>query len=394
MARLLDLPDELLSAIIAYLHADSTATTTITQRTLPFHRWAEMYHRVIEQIPSLPLENLRSLLLVCRRLNRFVKPIFYHDICIRDSFPKNRLDDLQWTLEKDPSLREHIFSVVVPCSESILEAYPFFWFPNIEQLSILKFNDWEPLLFHDDSHIGTSPVRVLHLIACGAHEEALAAVLSWPAALAVLHYDTEQGEWGGHYEGQPVYEWTCAAFVRTLQPQKATLRELTLTRPPLVHEGLGNGPRIDLTGFNALVTLRIYHVFLCGVDDRHEAWRALPRSLEVLEVFYDDTDLTQFRDEGDSYAPDPWLLALVRHKRMHLPYLRSVSINSPECIWDSDREEELPAGPWTPPSSVTSEFAAAGVKLDVWIGYVDPPDWKRMKFPQVLERPRKRCRFV
>lgn len=379
MGQLLDLPDELLSAIIEYLQADIN-TTTIMQQTLPFHRWEEMYHRVSEQAPLPQQKPLFSLLLASSRLNRLLKPILYRDICVRNSFAKNRLDDLKWTLEKDPNLKENISSAVVSCNESILDAFPFFWFPNIEKLNILEFNDWEPLLFHENSHIGTSPVKTLNLIACGAHEEALAAVLSWPAALEVLHYDAQQGEWDGHY-GQPVNEWTCAAFVRTLHPQKATLRELTLTRPPLVHEGLGNGPRIDLTDFDALATLRIHHVFLCGIDDRHEAWRALPRSLEVLEVFYDDTDLTQFLEEGDSDAPDPFLLALVRHKRIHLPHLRLLSINSPEIMWDSEGEKELPAGPWTPPLSVASEFETAGVKLDVWIGYVDPPDWKRMKLP-------------
>lgn len=391
MTRLLDLPDELLSAVIEDLQPDTTAAT-ITQQTLPFYRWEEMYHRMIEQNPSQQLKTLHSLLLTSHRLNRLVQPIFYRDICVRDSFGKNRLHDLKWTLEKDPSLKEHILSACIPCNESIVEVYEFFWLPNIETLSILKFNDWEPLLFDNDSHIGTSPLKFLNLIACGAHEEALAAVLSWPAALEVLHYDAEQGEWDGHYEGHPMKEWTCAAFVRTLYPQKATLRELTLTRPPLVHEGLGNGRRIDLSDFDALTTLRIHHVFLCGIDDRQEAWRALPRSIEVLEVFYDDTDLTQFLEEGDSNTYDPFLLALVRHKTIHLPHLRSVSINSPEHMWDSEGERQLPAGPWTPPSSVSSEFEAAGVKLEVWIGYVDAPDWKRMNFPQVLERPCKgRC---
>lgn len=59
---------------------------------------------------------------------------------------------------------------------------------------MLRFNDWEPKEFEDDSHVGTSPVIALDLIGYGAHEEALGAVLSWPAALEVLHYDAEQGE--------------------------------------------------------------------------------------------------------------------------------------------------------------------------------------------------------
>lgn len=67
----------------------------------------------------------------------------------------------------------------------------------------------------------------MRLIECGAHEQALAAVLSWPAALEELQYDACQGAWGGHYEDEPVPDWECAAFVRALQPQKATLKDLT-----------------------------------------------------------------------------------------------------------------------------------------------------------------------
>ncbi|EED12978.1 hypothetical protein TSTA_054860 [Talaromyces stipitatus ATCC 10500] len=378
MARLLDLPDELILLVVDYVQADTTQTA------LPFYKLGDAYRRSVEQNPPQRIKDLRSLRLVSARLSNLLKPIFYRNICIRENrfrnYPQNQLN---WSLENDSKLKEHIISAIVPCNHSIHDVYQYFWFPNIQALSILRFNDWEPMEFEDDSHIGTSPVTALNLIGCGAHEDALAAVLSWPNALEVLHYDAEQVEWDGYYGDEPAKTWTCAAFVRTLQPQKATLRELTLTRPWLVHEGLGNGPRIDLSDFTALTTLRIYQVFLCGEEDPLEAWRSLPRNIEGLEVFYDDWELTRF-DEDD------FLRGLLAHKKEYLPHLRTVSINSPEQTWDSDIEEFKPAGQWTPPSPLARAFKTVGVNIHIWLGPVEPPKFEELDIPQLLEPPRKR----
>jgi hypothetical protein len=110
-----------------------------------------------------------------------------------------------------------------------------------------------------------SPVECLRLIACGAQEEPLTTVLSWPAALKTLLYDVEQYGWEVDVEFSPknLY-WTCAAFMRTLQWQKATLVELTMTRPWNTYKYIDDGPRLDLSEFTSLKTLRIYHAFLCG----------------------------------------------------------------------------------------------------------------------------------
>ena len=381
MTGLLDLPDEMILIIVNFLQQVQT------QIPLPFSEWGNAYGKAITQYPLQRVNDLRSLSSVSRRFNHLVKPTLYRTICVRENTYRNHpLEQLKRTLENNPRLEEHITSAIVPCQDSILDVYGFFWAPNIQRLAILRFNDWEPLEWENDSHVGTSPVTTLKLIDCGAHEEALAAVLSWPAALEALHYDVEQGEWDGHYSDQPVKSWTCAAFVRTLQSQKDTLRELTLTRPPLVHEGLGDGPRIDLSDFMALTTLRIYHVFLCGWDDRLEAWRSLPRNLEELEVFYDDTDLTRF-DE------DEFLRGLLAHKRAQLPRLRRVSINSPETTWDSEAEACKPSGPWTPPSPLARACETAGVKLDVYLGITEPPKYEELDLPQLLNQPGTRRRL-
>ncbi|RAO64697.1 uncharacterized protein BHQ10_000709 [Talaromyces amestolkiae] len=355
-----------------------------TQTSLPFYNRGDVYRCLVEQNPPQRIKDLRSLCLVSARLNNLLKPVLYRNVCVRkNGFRSQPLNQLKWSLENDPKLEEYIISAVIPCNDSIYDVYRFFWFPNIEALSIHRFNDWEPLEFEDDSHIGTSPITVLNLIDCGAHEEALATVLSWPAALEVLHYDAEQIEWEGHYGDEPAKSWTCAAFVRALQPQKATLRELTLSRPWLEHEGLGNGPRIDLHDFTALTTLRIYQVFLCGLEDPLEAWSSLPRSLERLDVFYDDTDLTRF-DEDD------FLRGLLAHKKEHLPHLRTVSINSPEQIWDSDTEEFKSTGQWTPPYPLAQAFKTAGMDVEIWLGPVERPKVDKLDIPQFLEPPRKK----
>ncbi|KAJ6102293.1 hypothetical protein N7486_004720 [Penicillium sp. IBT 16267x] len=204
---------------------------------------------------------------------------YYENICVREGpFHNHPLDRLKRTLRDEPNLQKFIISAVIPYTTSL---YDFFF-----TLSILRFNAMDPL--EDESglrqFIGRSPVTALNLIRYGAHKEALATILSWPAALEVLHYDVEQAEWGGFYD-KHAKSWTYAAFVRTLQPQMGSLKELTLTRPWLKHEGF----------------------------------------LEELEIFYDDWDLTTFEE-------DEFLWGLLVHKEEHLPHLRRIIIASPEII--------------------------------------------------------------
>jgi hypothetical protein len=90
--------------------------------------------------------------------------------------------------------------------------------------------------------------------------------------------------------------------------------------------------------------------------------------LEVLEVFYDDTDLTRFLREEDDMQPEPFLLDLIRNKRVHLPHLRMITIHSPETIYNYETEEHLPVGRWNPPPSLSQEANSAGIMLNVWLG--------------------------
>lgn len=383
MAGLLDLPNEVILVIVEYLQAD------IQHVKLPFYELGDAHRHAIQHNPPRRIGYLRSLLLVSRRLSDLLTPILYRNVFVRDygrAAENKPLDQLQWSLEKNPSLNEDIISAFIPCGSSwtdrsIGQVIPFFWYANMRTLTIHQFNDWEPLEFGTDSHVGTSPVECLHLIDCGAHEEALAAVLSWPAALKTLHYDANQGEWDGHYGDEPAKEWTTAAFVRTLQSQKRSLEELTITRPGLDHEGLGNGPRIELREFQALRILRLYHVYVCGDTDWPGVWRDLPPNLEELEVFYDDRDLTRFLGEDDAVPYDPFLLDVIRHKTTHLPHLHRVAIYAFEIFDDSESETESiedSSGHWKLPPSLASEAEAAGIKLDVWLKFADAPNFEEV----------------
>ncbi|KAJ0416683.1 hypothetical protein BJY00DRAFT_290969 [Aspergillus carlsbadensis] len=354
MAKLLSLPAELILAIVKYVQAEE-------QAPLPFYKWADAYEYAVKEARPKWIKDLHSFCLISRRYYTLLKPMIYRNIYVHDkAFQEHPLGQLKRTLKNDLLLENYIVSIIAPCRSSICDIQHFFRFPNIQALTIL-FDYLDPIKFEGNGLVGKSPVRSLSLIRCGAREEALAAILSWPEVLEVLHYDVDQGEWEGHCVDGITEGWTCAAFVRALQPQKGNLRELTLTRQWLDHEGLGNGPRIDLSGFTALTTLRIYQVFLCGEDDPLEAWRSLPSCLEELEIFYDDWDLTTFKE-------DEFLRGLLMQKKEHLPHLRRISIGSPEELWDTENQEYKPAGQWVPPPPLKRALELAGLELDVQLG--------------------------
>ncbi|CAG8890007.1 unnamed protein product [Penicillium egyptiacum] len=134
---------------------------------------------------------------------------------------------------------------------------------------------------------------------------------------------------------------------------------------------------MDLSEFKSLRSLHIYHVFLCGLHGPYGVWKGLPHSLEVLEIFYDDTYYTQFLHENDDSPHDPFVLDLINHKRAHLPYLHTVTIRSSEKVDDAETGEELPVGLWTLPS-LTREAESAAIKLNVELGYRDGPTLRRL----------------
>ncbi|CAI7595587.1 unnamed protein product [Penicillium glandicola] len=362
MARLSDLPAEVLLAIADYLQM-----TTKQAPLLDFYERGEAYRYTIDQRPSPSVKDLQSFLLATYRMNGLLlQSMFYRDILVsRDENNPSRLQQLNWTLEKNPSLQEHIISATMSCHGSIHDINLLFWSTNIQALTILDFNDDGSQEWEDNSHIGTSPIKCLRLIDCQATKENLTTVLSWPAALKTLHYDAD---WDGHYGDDPADNWTCAALVHALQPQKKTLVELTMTRPMLQYGGLGLCPRIDLSEFTSLKTLRIYYVFLRGCDKRHGIWKGLPNSLGVLEVFYDDERISAFFSDTDE-SPDPFILDLIPHKRAHLPRLHTVNVYTPETFDDAETGMLVSGVPWVLPSLLAREAESASVKLnELWYG--------------------------
>ncbi|KAJ5980701.1 hypothetical protein N7481_007999 [Penicillium waksmanii] len=371
MAGLLDLPSEVILIIVEYLQSQSHDKGVL----IPFYWFGDAYRETVFEHDQPPkVKDLHSLLLTSRQFKSLLQPILYRDIFIRNYTrwnEKRPFDQLQWSLENIPSVQNLIVTAMIPCVEpsTMYDVSDLFWFPNLKDLTIHHFKDWEELEFEDNAHVATSVVEHLRLISCGAHEEALAAVLSWPKALKTLFYDVEQGEWDAHYEDQPVKEWTCEAFVRTLQPQKETLEELVMARPRLEHEGLYNGPAIQLRDFSALKVLRIYHIFLCGWDGPDGISTRLPPNLEVLEVWYDDTQLKKFLVEQHDEPPyDRFLEILVRDKKIHFPKLHKVTVFTDEHIYDRENDEELGAGLWELPTTLAHDAVEAGIEINVWLG--------------------------
>ncbi|KAL4924590.1 uncharacterized protein BDV17DRAFT_274094 [Aspergillus undulatus] len=318
-----------------------------------------------------------------------------------------------------------------PAELSKLLVTLFFRCRNMQSLTLFEFNAWEALELdstennNDLSSIGsgTSPITHLTLTRCGAKESALASLLSWPKALKSLHYDANQGAWGMHYGyeydqdqdqnqtaetsdddeeggggGVEDAEWTCAAFVHALQPQKHSLTELILTREDPAHEGLFVGPRIDLSDFKALTALRIFELFLQGVEDPSDAWRGLPPNLETLEVFYDDIGSRHARffyeyampelgfssgdeEESDSDAEreveiddqwpgGQWLRALLeQRKEGKFPDLKTIRVYTPEWepVLRRGQRRRKETHLCMLPETVRDLASEGGVEVDVWI---------------------------
>lgn len=368
MVRLLNLPDELLVAIIDYVQTGDSITSFMLNTSTAYQK-RELIRRVNGKPPPQRVKDMLSLLLVSRRFHRMSRPIFYRDICVR--LNATREEHLSRTLEEDPSLEARIRSVTVSCRhERILNfVHRFFWLPRIETLTILAFGDQKHLKLENDSRIGTSPVKALNLRFCTAHMDALADVLSWPARLEVFHY---HGGAASRFTQDPRDEWTYSDFGRTLQPLKTTLRNLTIPERPKNSEEyyLQSEPCIDLRDFTALTTLRIYEVY-----DPTEVLRVLPPSLEVLEISHDTERAV--RQEGvvlelEEVARDtiePFLFGMLRYKHAHVPCLLSVRIISDEISWPEEGlDDPEDWDPWTPPSSLVQQYEEAGVKLRVRIG--------------------------
>ena len=134
--------------------------------------------------------------------------------------------------------------------------------------------------------------------------------------------------------------------------------------------GLGYSFPIHLSKFTALKTLSTFHVFLMAStsygDNVH---RRLPRSLEELQVYYDDPERAKFLEPT---AGSRWVGVLLQQKWASLPNLRKVSIFTPEMPFVEDEDfrgsfpSELTAAEaqavedWAPPADLKWEVSLSG----------------------------------
>ncbi|KAL3462815.1 hypothetical protein BJX64DRAFT_258631 [Aspergillus heterothallicus] len=432
------LPAEILLLILQHIRTDRQQSPPTFFDLADWTKDATESKRCSERTRTL-----RSLMLTSRHLYALAKPFFYRNILVPQWNIRKR-KHLTWqfhqSISRNPELTQYIHSAIINTAHfkgydpSIpvwgggwqLAVYPtpdtsgstapelcallralFFTSPHLQHLTIVGFNAWDALLNAAGAGAGapellptgTSPLTHLTLPKCGAKEPALASLLAWPRALQSLHYDAVTVAWGSHYHEHarsPSEEapWTSAAFVRSLQLQKASLTELSITRPAPEHEGLTEGPRVDLSGFPALRVLRTLDVFLVGTEDAVDAWRGLPPHLEVLEVFYDDTGYEGGRlfegypaddgfVEGDEQGHGgvdeaeleqwwrwQWLRALLEQRAAaSFPNLKTVRLYTPEDEpghWD-DRDGRGKGRLWALPRIIHDLATQAGVEVEVWI---------------------------
>ncbi|KAK6068461.1 hypothetical protein SCUP234_11131 [Seiridium cupressi] len=259
---------------------------------------------------------------------------------------------------------------------------------------------WDATLSDEENQYygQTSPVEVLRLLECGAHEGALHQLLNYPCALKELWYDVNQGEWSGYYEGTAPVEFSCEAVRRSLDYQMRSLEHFSFTRPVQLHEGLDYGDLLDLSQFTALWTLCINQVFLVGLQPDFDIGKHLPTTLEELEIFYDDTGYVDFLTD-DAPAPE-WLFHLLRqpldkgNKPVFTPELKRLRIISMEwwpeqgsdygedeeeneirnndevgnntVILNGSRLRSHPDSPWRPPEALLKELWQANLPSLSW----------------------------
>ncbi|KAL4874716.1 hypothetical protein BJY04DRAFT_224699 [Aspergillus karnatakaensis] len=432
-------PDDILHLILQHIYNDRP------KAPIPFWDLAEWCKDATQsQTSSRRTRTLKSLMLTSRHLHSLVNPLFYRNVLVRKWSVERQLH-LTWkfyqSLKHNPELASYLHSAIINCSN--FDPYnpqipvfaggyqavhyghldpngttnldlsnlltTLFCSPNIQTLTLVEFKAWDAFQF---TGTGTSLISTLSLMHCGAKEPALSSILSYPSTLKTLHYNANQGAWGMHYENQPEEEWTCAAFVRSLQSQKHCLEELTLTREYPDHEGLCQGPRLDVSDFPALKILRLFHLFLVGLEDHADAWRGLPMGLEELEVYYDDTGMwpddiwsersydddneededTESEPESEhphyseaaenwlrtvqvtvnpEWAGSDWLRSLLRQRQAgKFPGLKVVKVYTPEqvpvLVRGQKRDETTRL--WALPEAVMELAREGGVEVEVWVG--------------------------
>ncbi|CAJ2507856.1 Uu.00g090420.m01.CDS01 [Anthostomella pinea] len=400
MARLTDLSDELIVEIISYLTPHQRASFMNGQ---PFYHWPEQLDKHNEAIMA-SIQDLQALSTACRRLYLIATEALYDYIPLSSN--AERSEKLISTLDNNEDLTVYVRCVDVDVKRygGMLQFTSLFWLPNVHTISIRGFDLWEPWEWEDDAHVGASPVQVLRLLECGAHEKPLTQMLSFPKALRELWYEVNQVEWDGHYGDNDAPGFTCAAVERAMANQVGSLEKVVFTRPTPDHEGIGYEDQLDVRQYERLKVLHVNQVFLTSLEPDVPVWEHLPKSLEELEVYYDDMGHIKIL-EDDADRPD-WLFGMLERMAKpdekgvrgdFTPLLERVRIISlewhPEMYEESEEEEDdeedenaapatagepdveidesrgvgHPGSTWLPPRELIQKFIRAGVSFSIFL---------------------------
>ncbi|CZR52446.1 uncharacterized protein PAC_02323 [Phialocephala subalpina] len=340
MARLPDLPEELLHQVVSYLQPPPLSLTST-----PWGHWPPYLGKYIKTTTERN-KDLASLAMTCKQLHERLFATIHKPTNVNSAENSGKLWD---NIDANSRIGSSITTANIHGNLSLESVEFIFFLPNIRTVFFRGWSDWEP--FDQDtelldgsgsSPIGSSPVTHLYLTDCGAHEAPLNQMMNWFKELKELWYEASQVEWDGHYAGgEEAPGFTCSAISRALSPLKSSLEKFVFTRNDPNHEGLYYSDAIDLREFSKLRELCVFHVLLVGYSDRNTIWKNLPKSLESLEVWFDDLGYTNFIcDGGPAGAETPdWLFGILKHKGEAFPGLGRVRVVSLEW-WDMDQDEE------------------------------------------------------
>jgi len=328
MARLLDLPDELLEAIVAEGLSFQDELSTPLQPCQPFTyiAWAKRATQAAEVIAQTNYL-LRQLILTCRRLYNLLQPMLYRQINTIRSAPL--LNRFVRTFESSHALASNINSVTT-FDVSLAGAMPLFYLPSITSVKLIRAHVRGYQGVRDGAPNHMSPVESISLIACGATDEKLSELFKWPRSLKSLAYEINQSVLAAESSTLDLSrKYNCNTFVQALFHHRSSLEKLTFTRT----EGCRRicDVPLNLSKFTALKTLSTTHAFLIsGSVHERSIPRRLPPSLEELQIYYDEADRGGWCAMGAGFRH--WLVPLLRQKTGRLPRLRKVDLITPEAI--------------------------------------------------------------
>lgn len=269
MARILDLPNEVLHMIIDHLLRPPTRIQTWSPWPLAIPRPSHLRGTG---------KALSQLILANKYFYRLFQNRLYTHVALRHSNIWPNFHIFNQTLSRTPALSEHIISIYI-AKPRIEDVAKLFSLPKLTTLEVGSFINPQSSLAPSPAQHHKSAIQHLYLPLCYTTATSIGELLAYPAALRSLHFN-ECG-WEPHMN----------SLMRALSSQRTTLERLTFTRAsPLSAEYVPNRIRaIDLSGYSVLKSLSTNHAILVGRDEpvRRDHLR-MPPLLEELQVLYDE----------------------------------------------------------------------------------------------------------